>query len=163
MEHLLALRVGGPQHSALCDAAKGGHYDLVCFLLDKGVDISERPGLERWTALHTAVLECHLDVIRVLLDKGADMSATDFYNKENALQFAAEGGDVEVISLLLERGADLSEMLSKGYCALYVSAGRYCVEAVELLLGSGVLTGQWGGYIIVRARRMDRPTLCCDQ
>jgi hypothetical protein len=49
--------------SAVRIAAKGGHYDIVLFLLEQGADAN--------SALRNAAREGHLDIVKLAIDRGA--------------------------------------------------------------------------------------------
>lgn len=55
-------------------AARGGHLELVHFLLAKGVAIDER-NKENATALYIAAREGHAQVVAALLKAGASVAA----------------------------------------------------------------------------------------
>lgn len=99
-------------------AAERGDYDLVCLLLERGVDLT-RPalGYKGMTALQAI---CFWDparpeervrkdkILRLLLDKGAEANAASSGMQGAALRAAAMHGDFSTAFLPLKHGAEIN-------------------------------------------------------
>jgi ankyrin repeat protein len=59
--------------AALIAAARGGHTEIVAYLLDAGADLAATDGPIEMTALHHAAGEGHVDAARVLVARGAPL------------------------------------------------------------------------------------------
>ena len=57
-------------------AASNGHYQLVNFLLDEGVDCKTKTDEGR-TALHGAAQNGHVEIVRLLLAGRADLESSE--------------------------------------------------------------------------------------
>ncbi|RDW65938.1 uncharacterized protein DSM5745_09677 [Aspergillus mulundensis] len=94
-------------HRALRIAAKGGHEDLVAFLLTKGVDYSHEERYRNhgtsWemakepSALQNAAEQGHLGIVCLLLKHGATV-----FDKTLALNLAITAKHEDVVSMLLD-------------------------------------------------------------
>lgn len=118
--------------TALDEAAKGGHSDVVKLLLDKGAIISTEG---YWPTLKWAAGNRKWDVVKVLLDRGADLSV-DAYFGPTALVKAAGDGNLGLIQTLLTKGVVLDA--EHGCRALVGAAGEGHPEIVKFLLEKGV-------------------------
>jgi ankyrin repeat protein len=93
--------------TALWYAARGGHGEVVAFLLEKGAQASTRDD-NNVTPLMWACIKGHLGVVRILVHhtKGKGLDATDNEYGWTALHGAAFWGRQEVVRFLLSSGAD---------------------------------------------------------
>src|SRR4051812_6892009 len=109
VQQLAAAADVSRREMALRYAAGYGHYEIVRFLLDGGVDVDGHDG-DGQTALFYAILGNHVDVVRQLLDRGAksDIPTPNGPVFGAALWKAGHGGDpdrqYEIIEALLAAG-----------------------------------------------------------
>jgi ankyrin repeat protein len=87
--------------TALHEAAKGSHLDIVDLLLANGADLEARGAGGRTTPLALAAWYGHEAMVRHLVAKGARAAG--------ALVCAVHGGNPAVVQLLLESGVDARE------------------------------------------------------
>ena len=100
---------------AFLNACGWGHNDVVRFLLDKGVDLSDG-GSDGQTPLHWAVITGQLEAVKLLLKLDPPLEATNIYGGTvlgQTLWSAAHGGDPklysEIIETLIAAGAKVPE------------------------------------------------------
>ncbi|MBI3181617.1 MAG: ankyrin repeat domain-containing protein [Myxococcales bacterium] len=125
-------RVRG-ESQALPDAARGGHWAVVDYLLQQGADIGAKDGGGK-TALHHA---SDAAVARRLLDRRAEPNAKDAEGW-TPLHHAAWKGDEALARLLLERGADPAAASTEEatLCAEENEKDGSCIADVELPPGT---------------------------
>jgi ankyrin repeat protein len=78
-------------NSAMYEAAKGGHMEIVKFMIEKGGKDFD------WT-MTNAARGGHMEIVKLMIEKGA----TDF---NWAISYAAEGGHMEIVKFMIEKGA----------------------------------------------------------
>ncbi|GBM77457.1 Ankyrin-3 [Araneus ventricosus] len=119
-------------------AARGGHADVVQFLINKGAEINAR-NLQGNTPLHIAAEKGHNAVVAILLQYGADINAANL-NGLTALSFAAKGGFTTVSKLLLKKGMIVDDVKNSFWTSLNLAAkiGSYFLVKSKLLLGKTV-------------------------
>ena len=103
--------------TALHEAARQGHANVVRALLARGADPNAREGGDNTTPLHWAAARGDLETVRALLDAGADVQGTGdvhaldvigwatFYRPSDGESILIEPSRRSVVSLLLDRGA----------------------------------------------------------
>jgi len=111
----LLLKNGGKlDNNAIFKAARGGHLQVVRFLLKQGYDVNGIIGPRQKTLLMEAAWWGHLPLVEFLIQEGADINAADV-NGFTALSDAAENGGAEfphqldIVKLLVENGADVRQ------------------------------------------------------
>ena len=119
----------------LVEAAKGGHLEIVKYLLEKGGNINDKDDKCR-TALIYASMSVDLETVKYLIEKGADVNAKD-NNGSTALMDASSGGCLEIIKYLIENGADINDKDNDGSTALIYASRKGHLETVEYLLEKG--------------------------
>ena len=87
-------------------AAKQGHFEIVKFLIDKGIDIDAKGGTFDASALNLAAGAGQLEIVKYLIDSGAELDES--LAKRNPLFGAIYGGHKEVVELLVDSGIDIS-------------------------------------------------------
>mmetsp|Transcript_29345 Transcript_29345/g.73861 ORF Transcript_29345/g.73861 Transcript_29345/m.73861 type:complete len:167 (+) Transcript_29345:87-587(+) len=92
--------------TALHEASRWGHADVIEFLVENGADLSMQAD-EGTTALHLAAEYGHTDAIRSLVKLGADVNCVD-WNEDTPLMSAAGRKQVDAVKVLLELGADIT-------------------------------------------------------
>ncbi|MBI1215712.1 MAG: hypothetical protein GC185_07835 [Alphaproteobacteria bacterium] len=107
----------------LRSAARGGHLDVVEYLLEKGAKV------DAWDhrALRDACENGHLEVVKRLLKAGADINADD----GEPLNEAARGNHVKLVEFLLKKGADPA---LDDYGVLEKAANDEAQDTLKLLL-----------------------------
>ena len=113
--------------SALHEAARAGHVDIVAALLAAGADVAARDAAGR-TPLLDAVQGGRLGVVDALLAAGADPAAEDGEGRGAlALACAGEAPSPAIVRRLLELGADPERRDGSGRRAidLAAEAGRW--------------------------------------
>ena len=98
--------------TALHEAARHGHVNVVRVLLARGADPNAREAGDNTTPLHWAAARGDLETVRSLLDAGVDVQGTGDAHALDVIGWAAnvESSPIEpsrhaVVSLLLDRGA----------------------------------------------------------
>lgn len=93
--------------SLLSLAAKGGHPDIVHFLLDRGAQINRRNRHRQRTALMAAAKMGDAEIVELLIKRGANVNMLSVVHG-TALDVAANGrskGSEECYDVLLAHGA----------------------------------------------------------
>ncbi|KAL6080674.1 Poly [ADP-ribose] polymerase tankyrase-2 [Balamuthia mandrillaris] len=101
--------------TALHEAARWGHTNVIEFLLDNKAELEARTN-EGSTPLHLAAMNGKDDAVRFLISKGADINCVDNY-KDTPLMAASGAGQVNTVQLLLGLGADRTLLNSNGRTA----------------------------------------------
>jgi ankyrin repeat protein len=126
----------------LREAIRGGHDDIVQYLLEQEACIDAIPG-QGETALGYAAELGKESITRLLLDRGAEarqMRRSNDVNSDNgdpALFRAAENGHESIVKLLLDRGALIDLKGRLGKTPLGIAASRAHLTVVRLLLDRG--------------------------
>jgi len=100
--------------SVAFEAVAKGDVDMVQFLLESGVNITEL-NKENETLLHCAALAGHAEASKLLLESGVNVHATVEMVLERSrwsatvLHYAAVGGNPDVVKLLLAAGAEVHD------------------------------------------------------
>ena len=118
--------------TAVVDASRYGHLDIVRSLWARGADIRHDPYADgEDAALEEASAEGHLAVVEFLLDNGC------FVNSGGAvaLRNASGNGHAAVVELLIARGADL---VNYGGVSLHLASEEGHLDVVQVLLEHGV-------------------------
>jgi ankyrin repeat protein len=130
--------------SALHYAAREGHYNVACVLLEaEGVVVDSRNNVGL-TPLHYACRDGHASVAELLLEHGAQPTAVDMHGWQ-PLHLACEHGGHNTMSLLLALSSsspdqgliDLNVCGEFGKTPLHVAAKAGHTGACSLLLGAG--------------------------
>ncbi len=121
---------------ALIEAAAAGRMAEVARLLDAGAPLEAQDAQGR-SALLRAVAGDHVAVAKTLLDAGASPN-TQAANRDTPWLLAGALGRAEIIAAMLPRRPDLSIRNRYGGNALIPACERAHVEAVKLLLASGI-------------------------
>jgi len=86
-------------------AAKGGHTDIVEFLISKGFAVTATTEYGNTTPLDYAALGNHQEVAGVLIANGASVDSA----KPNPIVAAAYAGHKDMIEYLMSKGADINK------------------------------------------------------
>jgi ankyrin repeat protein len=128
-----AAAAAGP---ALIDAAAAGRADEVARLVVAGAPLEAQDSQGR-SALLLAVAGNHVATAKALLDAGASPN-TQAANRDTPWLLAGALGRAEIIAAMLPRKPDLTIRNRYGGNALIPACERGHVEAVKLLLTSGI-------------------------
>ncbi len=120
-------------------AARGVHFDLLRFLVEKGAEVGDADASGA-TALHSVAARGHLEACRLLVEKGAPVGAK---NKDGAPPFyvAATAGNREIMEYLQAHGADKAGLQIRNawgrtpLCAVARDGGQ--PEVLKVLIGLG--------------------------
>lgn len=124
-------------HTALSLAIRGGHVEVVKWLVHNGADVNGRCKYGQ-TPLHHAVRQGSIDLVDWLLDHGAQIDAVEFScTFLPVISCAAETGRIEILQRLLERGADLEATDNDEATPLFLAAQYGHGEVVAFLLRQG--------------------------
>lgn len=85
-------------------AAKSGNFEIVIYLLSKGVEVDPTNDSCATPLMGAAVIG-RLTIVDLLIDHGADVNHQD-NTKKTALHWAVYLNQLEVVKVLIERGAD---------------------------------------------------------
>lgn len=111
---------------ALIVAAENGHFSIVQYLVEKGVDFHA----EHENALRIAAGDGYLDIVKYLVKNGANIHAKG----EEALINAAYHGHLNIVKYLVEKGAQLHV---NNEIELIWAAEHGHLEIVQYLLDKG--------------------------
>ena len=117
-----------PLHSA----AKGGHKEVVKFLLEHDGNVLAET-VRGTTALHLAT---SLELVMILVEHGANIQASDMYGR-TPLHVAAEKGQTDTINYLLNCDADINARDKSGLSALYCALKGGHVTTAKFLIDKG--------------------------
>lgn len=124
------------QSEALIAAAAAGRAEEVTQLVRSGAPLEARDAQGR-SALLRAVAENHVGVAKTLLEAGASPN-TQAANRDTPWLLAGALGRAEIIAAMLPHRPDLSIRNRFGGNALIPACERGHVEAVQVLLRSGI-------------------------
>jgi ankyrin repeat protein len=122
--------------AALIEAAASGRNSEVARLVSAGAPLEAKDSQGR-SALLLAVAGNHVAVAKALLDAGASPN-TQAANRDTPWLLAGALGRAEIIAAMLPRKPDLAIRNRYGGNALIPACERAHVEAVKLLLTSGI-------------------------
>ncbi|XP_046337771.2 ankyrin repeat domain-containing protein 17-like [Haliotis rufescens] len=121
----------------LHSASRGGHVEVVKFVLSQGTLSINSRGWKRMTPAMTAADKGHKEVVELLVRKGADVSLLDI-GHDTLLHLACRGGHVEVVKFVLSQG--MVSINSRGWkkmTPVITAAEKGHTEVVELLVKEG--------------------------
>ena len=124
--------------SRLRQAAKHNDVDKLRMLVTKRPDcIDAKSGVNRFTALHVALLNGSEDAARALVEHGADVNLSDLVST-TPLHFAAWKCSAAMVEFLLEKGANPNiQQTSQKNSPLHFAAMEKKADVVSLLLSHG--------------------------
>ncbi|NET89114.1 MAG: DUF4253 domain-containing protein [Kamptonema sp. SIO1D9] len=121
--------------TALIEAAKAGHTEIVESLLEAGANPNYQDQAN-YTALTLAAENNHFAIVQALIAAGADVNLAEI-SGNTPLLLACEKGAVEIAEFLLRENADFTQTNSRGRTALMNAAAVGSLSLVELLLARG--------------------------
>ncbi|XP_067648871.1 ankyrin repeat domain-containing protein 50-like [Haliotis asinina] len=154
-------QVNDDGNNALHFACRGGHLDVVKYLLSHtSVDINRNGNMGR-TPLMVAVIYGYRDVCELLMQNGADVSHVDD-NGDNVLHLACKGGQMDVVKYLLSQASVDINTRGKGALTPLMVAVTYGHNDVfKFLMRNGANASQVDDYgnnvlhLACRSREMD--------
>lgn len=117
-------------------AIRSKDSELLNALLDRGLDVNERSGLNGDTALHLATLEGNVDCLKILIDHKAELDAKGA-RERTALHLAAQYQNNEAANLLIDAGAGLNVQDIDLWTPLHFAADAGNPEIAERLILEG--------------------------
>ncbi|KAJ7855179.1 ankyrin repeat-containing domain protein [Mycena olivaceomarginata] len=139
------INLGGsqfPLHHLMVAASERGQSNIVCLLLEHGVDVNT--ATKNYNALCAASFHGHVEVIQVLLKKGAEVNAMSG-RYGSALQAASIRGNIQICRLLIEHGAEVNTAGGEYGSVLQAASIMGNMEIVWLLLENGAEVNAAGG------------------
>ncbi len=107
--------------TALIQASKNGHCDVVRLLLEKEAEVNASVK-EDGTALIQASKNGHCDVVKLLLEREAKVNASIGMFGSTSLILACQTGQWNIANLLIDAGADVSQVDRYGEsAAVYIT------------------------------------------
>lgn len=130
--------------TALINASRSGHLELVRLLLDEGANpnLQISSGLYKGeTALHEAIRHNEMEVIHQLLKSKVIKLDVKNDSGRTPLMVASERDDIDIVKLLIGAGADLNVQipsgLYKGETALHIATRQNHQEVVQHIIYGG--------------------------
>ncbi|XP_039432348.1 uncharacterized protein LOC120415041 [Culex pipiens pallens] len=121
----------------LHDAARIGSFEVVKWLLSKGVDVSSRRNESDSTPLLEACSRGHFNVVELLIDAGAGVNFGISDTSYMPMHAAARSNSPEIIKLLEKYGANVNCTTTDGRTPLYEASSNLAANAVNMLLNLG--------------------------
>ncbi|XP_074164635.1 2-5A-dependent ribonuclease [Sminthopsis crassicaudata] len=141
--------------TALMDAAKKGHFNVVKILLEKmGADVNARDNMGRNALIHTFLDPKNKkvkEIVCFLLKSGIDVNVKGEKGK-TPLILAVEKEDIELVQMILEKsGTNINDMDSDENTALLIAVKNNQLDIVQLLCQKGAELDS--GELIMTAQR----------
>lgn len=121
--------------TALFQAVKNGHKEVVEMLINAGADIDKQDTYGN-TALLQAAYKGYKEIVELLLEKGADVNIKS-NGSDTALLMAVQEDYSDIIDLLLKNHADINVQNGLGDTPLIEAAASGNARVVMLLLKKG--------------------------
>ena len=117
-------------YTPLIRSSRGGHLDVVQYLVEQGATMDKTSNDGYWTPLSIAAANGCLEVLRYLLEQGADRDKADI-DGNSPLHDAARMGHLEVAMLLMSYGADLNARTNRGELPIDVAVTDEIKQAIR--------------------------------
>ncbi|MBE0673584.1 MAG: ankyrin repeat domain-containing protein, partial [Bacteroidales bacterium] len=114
--------------------ARGVHYEILKYLIEKGSDVNAIDGYSGVTALHSVSARGHAEAIELLLNSGADKEIQSKFVFCTPLHYAAVSDNIQAVKILIDKGADLFAKDVNEKTPLFYACEEGKVESVKLLL-----------------------------
>lgn len=124
--------------TALVEAVKNGHLDIVDLLMNKGAKYIIRTNLQTSSLLSIAVANSHLAVVRYLIEKGLPVNGRD-QDGSTAIHFALRPSleSRYILEYLVEQGGDCAAKNILGTSPLMQASLYGLAWEAEFLIGKG--------------------------
>ena len=113
--------------SAVHEAARNGHLEMMKVMLEKGVDVNitmDEPAESGNTPLHVACIYGHGEIVRLLEENN------DGKTPLMLLQYLDLNTTLELVTVFLERGVDVNAVDNYGNTALILNTQNQCYKKV---------------------------------
>jgi ankyrin repeat protein len=117
-------------------AARGGHIDLVQFLLDEGADVHAVNESGDTALISASESPSNTAVLKLLLERGAGIDCKNDLNR-TALVEAASIGDLQNVTLLLQHNPDLNVVTREEETALTFAVVYGHLDIMKALVDAG--------------------------
>jgi ankyrin repeat protein len=114
-------------------AVRGGHAELVKFLINRKANVNLADPCDGKTALHWATVGVNIPMIELLMSKGAKHDVRSEVGS-SPLHVAAMNGHNEAVACLLDHGADINSADIMGNIPLVILASMGYLDTVKLLV-----------------------------
>lgn len=114
--------------TALINAARDGHLDVVQYLVEQGADIEAQDMNRSATVIYSA-LSGHLDVVKCLVEHGADTEVKDWSGSSAPIK-ATSLRHLPVVKCLVQQGTDIELQNDIGCTALIMAASLGDLDTV---------------------------------
>ncbi|KAH8698697.1 ankyrin repeat-containing domain protein [Talaromyces proteolyticus] len=134
-DEMLINQTDNEQMSALTEASRHGHLDVVKLLLKQpGIDVNHRDKMRKTPFLRACEVG-NLDIVKLFLARrDVDINACDD-RCQSCLSWACGSGNVDIVRLLLSRpGIDINRKNVHEGNAMNFAVGSGSLEIVEILL-----------------------------
>lgn len=115
-------------------AARGVHYEILKYLIEKGSDVNAIDGYSGVTALHSVSARGHAEAIELLINSGADKEIQSKFVFCTPLHYAAVCDNIQAVKILIDKGADLFAKDVNEKTPLFYACEEGKVESLKLLL-----------------------------
>lgn len=116
-------------------AARGGHLEMVKFLIEGGANINSVDNYT-FTALDLAIFGGKWDAVKFFVESGADINLKQC-NGRTPLHLAAKWGHLDTVKLLVKCGADVDIVNNYGKTPLLLAAWDGHLDIVKFLVEFG--------------------------
>ena len=119
--HFNSFDLGGEGGTALIQAARNGHNDVLQKLLNDGAEINTTELMFHHSALMVVALNGHIKSVKLLLSSGADPMLRDT-SQRTALLLAATNNHLPVLKQLVNAKQNVEQTDSNGNCIWHLIA-----------------------------------------
>ncbi|XP_062619035.1 putative ankyrin repeat protein RF_0381 [Saccostrea cucullata] len=114
-------------------AARGGNVEIIEFLAEKGVDMTQKTK-DGNNILHIACVSSRIEMCKHIIQHYPDMLNHINNYGWNAALYAAKGGNVEIIEFLAEKGVDMTQKTKDGSNILHIACVSSRIEMCKHII-----------------------------